>query len=146
MMDKNGFNIRSSNLDNSINKFTSESRKCFQYSNLKDEHNLISDRTDKEDNLFKSQNMNTQNMIVSDNYDKKVKPGGILKKNKSSTKIKSPTKSQSRLKDTFSSRNTNSIDTLNFNDTKNLSVEYTIESLSPIRGNSLANDNKDNLN
>jgi len=117
MMDKNGLiNMRSSNLDNSINKFTSESRKCFQFSNAKDEHNLISDRTDKEDNFFKSQNMNTQNMIVSDNYDKKVKPGGILKKNKT------PTKSKSKLKDTFLSRNTNSIDTLNFNDTKNLSV------------------------
>jgi len=70
MMDKNGL-MRNSNLDNSINKFTSESRKCFQYSNLKDEHNLISDRTDKSSNFFKSQNMNIQNSVVSENYEKK---------------------------------------------------------------------------
>lgn len=115
MMDKNGL-MRNSNLDNSINKFTSESRKCFQYSNLKDEHNLISDRTDKSSNFFKSQNMNIQNSVVSENYEKKVKPGGILKKNKTPTKSKN-------LKDTILSKGTNSLNTINLNDTKNLSVE-----------------------
>lgn len=83
--------------------------------------------------------MNIQNSVVSENYEKKVKPGGILKKNKTPTKSKN-------LKDTILSKGTNSLNTINLNDTKNLSVEYTIESLSPIRGNSLATDNNYNLN
>jgi len=47
---------------------------------------------------------------------KKVKPGGILKKNKTPTKSKN-------LKDTILSKGTNSLNTINLNDTKNLSVE-----------------------
>jgi len=146
MIDKNGL-LNNNNLDNSINRFTSESRKCFQYSNQND---LVTERSNQylDNNTFKSLNMNIQNVTINDNFNsinKNVKPGGILKKNKTPTKNKlnfnKQNYSESDLNNILNLKNMNSVDTLNLNDTNN-TVEYTIENLSPIRGNSVVETNQ----
>lgn len=83
--------------------------------------------------------MNMKNNNLIDNNSKKIKPGGILKKNKTPTKKNNNKNSDEFVN--FKLKNMSSAETLNLNETAN-TVEYTIENLSPIRGNSLLETNQ----